>query len=229
MTIGLAIVGCGAIGRVRAVLARENPGVGWLGLCDIDEPTLKLLAKDTDADFATLDIAELLGARGDGGHRGHRRARARRPDPAGGRAGFPLFIEKPLATDPIESARVLAAIEAAGIDAVVGYTQRFRRRFLAVKQRLRDEQIGRVTSVVTRAFMNRMVPDATLRKVTDTTNLTPMVVSGTHSLDMSMWLLEGRRPPSRSTPAPSTASSARSAPRTARSASSRWTTERSSA
>ena len=70
----------------------------------------------------------------------------------------------------------------------------FRRRFLGVKQKLRDEQIGRVTSVVTRAFMNRMVPDATLRKVTDTTNLTPMVVSGTHSLDMSMWLLEGRTP-----------------------------------
>ncbi|MGW4801651.1 Gfo/Idh/MocA family protein, partial [Nonomuraea sp. NPDC004297] len=33
-----------------------------------------------------------------------------------------------------------------------------------------------------------------LRKVTDTTGLTPMVVSGTHSLDMSMWLLEGRTP-----------------------------------
>jgi myo-inositol 2-dehydrogenase / D-chiro-inositol 1-dehydrogenase len=193
--IGLAVIGCGAVGRIRAALARENPGVTWLGLCDIDQTTLELLAKDTDADFATPDIAELL----------------RQPqvtavivatderehvDPIlqAVAAGFPLFIEKPLATDPIESARVLAAIEAAGIDAVVGYTQRFRRRFLAVKQRLRDEQIGRVTSVVTRAFMNRMVPDATLRKVTDTTNLTPMVVSGTHSLDMSMWLLEGRTP-----------------------------------
>ena len=44
--------------------------------------------------------------------------------------GVPLFIEKPLATDPVDSARVLAAIEDAGIDAVVGYTQRFRRRFL---------------------------------------------------------------------------------------------------
>ena len=108
--------------------------------------------------------------------------------------GVPLFIEKPLATDPAESARVLAAITDAGVDAVVGYTQRFRRRFLAVKQRLRDGQIGEVTSVVTRALMNRMVPKATLAKVSDTTNLTPMVVSGTHSLDMSLWLLEGREP-----------------------------------
>jgi myo-inositol 2-dehydrogenase/D-chiro-inositol 1-dehydrogenase len=193
--IGLAVIGCGAVGRIRACLAREYPGVTWLGLCDIDEQTLDDLAKDTGADFRSTDIAELL----------------RQPevtavivatderehvDPImqAVAAGFPLFIEKPLATDPVESAMVLAAIQEAGIDAVVGYTQRFRRRFLAVKQRLRDQQIGEVTSVVTRAFMNRMVPDATLRKVSDTTNLTPMVVSGTHSLDMSMWLMEGRTP-----------------------------------
>ncbi|MFC4008509.1 Gfo/Idh/MocA family protein [Nonomuraea purpurea] len=193
--IGLAVVGCGTVGRIRAVLAREYPGVAWLGLCDIDPTTLKELAEDTRADFVTADAAELL----------------RRPEvsavivatdesrhvapimEAAGH-GHPLFIEKPLATDPVESAMVLAEIERNGVDAVVGYTQRFRRRFLAVKQRLRDGQIGRVTSVVTRAFMNRMVPDATLRKVSDTTNLTPMVVSGTHSLDMSMWLLEGRTP-----------------------------------
>ena len=158
--IGLAVVGCGAIGRIRAVLAREYPGVGWLGLCDMHEPTLKQLADDTRADFVTTDVAELLA-------RPEVTAviiatderRARRPDPAGGRARPRLFIEKPLATDPVESARVLEAIENAGVDAVMGYTQRFRRRFLTVKQRLRDGQIGEVTSVVTRAFMNRMVPD----------------------------------------------------------------------
>jgi predicted dehydrogenase len=76
----------------------------------------------------------------------------------------------------------------------MGYTQRFRRRFLTVKQRLRDGQIGDVTSVVTRAFMNRMVAEATLSKTDDRTNLTPMVVSGTHSLDISMWLMEGKSP-----------------------------------
>src|SRR5215212_10614772 len=43
---------------------------------------------------------------------------------------LPLLIEKPLATDLTESANVLAAIQKAGVDAVVGYTQRFRRRWL---------------------------------------------------------------------------------------------------
>jgi myo-inositol 2-dehydrogenase/D-chiro-inositol 1-dehydrogenase len=39
-----------------------------------------------------------------------------------------------------------------------------------------------------------MVPLATLAKTDDRSQLTPMVVSGTHSLDMSMWLLEGKEP-----------------------------------
>ena len=193
--IGLAVIGCGAIGRIRAVLAREHAGVTWLGLCDVHAPTMEQLARDTDADFMATDIAELLAqpqvtavivATEERQH----------VDPIMQAVshGHPLFIEKPLATDPVESATVLAAIEEAGIDAVIGYTQRFRRRFLGVKQRLRDRQIGEVTSVVTRAFMNRMVPEATLRKVADTTNLTPMVVSGTHSLDMCMWLMEGKTP-----------------------------------
>ena len=59
---------------------------------------------------------------------------------AGGRgeAKASLFIEKPLATDLIESRTVMNAIKSAKIDAVLGYTQRFRRRFLAVKQKLQD-------------------------------------------------------------------------------------------
>lgn len=193
--VGLAVIGCGTVGRIRAVLAREYPGIGWLGLCDIDEPTLKTLADDVRADFATTDLAELL-ARPEVGaiivatdEQVHVEPILRSVE-----VGVPMFIEKPLATDPVDSARVLKAIEDAGVDAVVGYTQRFRRRFQTVKQRLRDGQIGDVTTVVTRAFMNRMVPEATLRKVDDTTGLTPMVVSGTHSLDMCMWLMEGRKP-----------------------------------
>lgn len=193
--IGLAVIGCGTIGRIRAELARETRSVGWLGLCDIDEDTARRLAADTGADFVTTDLHELLDrpevtavivATAENEHV--------EPILAAVERGVPLFIEKPLATDPVESARVLEAITAAGVDAVIGYTQRFRRRFLTVKQRLRDGQIGEVTSVVTRAFMNRMVPIATLIKTDQRAALTPMVVSGTHSLDMCMWLMEPKTP-----------------------------------
>lgn len=193
--IGLAVIGCGTIGRIRAVLAREHPGITWLGLADVHEETANKLAEDTDADFVTTDTAALL-ARPEVTAVIVATDEREHVDPIlqSVSYGFPMFIEKPLATDPVDSAKVLAAIEANNVDAVVGYTNRFRRRFLGVKQRLRDGQIGDVTSVVTRAFMNRMVVYATLSKADDRTNLTPMVVSGTHSLDMSMWLMEGKKP-----------------------------------
>ena len=193
--IGLAIVGCGTIGRIRAELARAYPGVGWIGLCDLKSDIGQKLAEDVQADFYTNDYRELL----------------RRPevtatiiatdenfhfDPTilAAEMGHALFIQKPLATDAVQSAQILAAIENAGLDAVIGYTQRFRRRFLAVKERLVTGQIGDVHTVVTRAFMNRMVPIATVRRTQERATLTPMVVSGTHSLDMSLWLMEGKTP-----------------------------------
>lgn len=193
--IGLAVIGCGTIGRIRAELARETRAVSWLGLCDIDEAAARRLGADTRADFITTDLHKLLSrpevtavivATAENEHV--------KPIMAAVELSVPLFIEKPLASDPIESEEVLRAIEDHGVDAVMGYTQRFRRRFQTVKQRLRDGQIGEVTSVVTRAFMNRMVPVATLRKTDQRSMLTPMVVSGTHSLDLSMWLMEGKTP-----------------------------------
>ncbi len=193
--IGLAIVGCGTIGRIRALMARDYPGIGWIGLCDINSDLGNKLLDDCKADFFTKDYNELLKrtevdaviiATDENHHFG--------PTMAAIEANASLFIEKPLATDLIESRQVLDAINVARIDAVLGYTQRFRRRFLAVKQKLNDNNIGDVTSVVTRAFMNSMVPIATVRRTNERKNLTPMVVSGTHSLDMSLWLLEGKNP-----------------------------------
>lgn len=193
--IGLAIIGCGTIGRIRAEFARDYPGVEWLGLCDINEKVGKKLADETNADFFTTDYKELLArpevtasiiATEENEHVG--------PILASVDGGHDMFIEKPLATNAADSARVLKAIEDAGLDAVIGYTQRFRRRFLVAKEKIRTGQLGDVTTVVTRAFMNRLVPITTVEKTEYRGILTPMVVSGTHSLDVCMWLMEGKTP-----------------------------------
>jgi predicted dehydrogenase len=89
---------------------------------------------------------------------------------------------------------VLRAVQDAGVDAVVGYTQRFRRRFLITKEKIRTGQLGVVTSVTTRAFLNRMSAIAALQLDPEPSRLTPMVSSGTHSLDLALWFLEGKSP-----------------------------------
>ena len=53
--------------------------------------------------------------------------------------------------------RVLKIIKEAKVDAVVGYTQRFRRKWLAGKEKVRSGALGDVTLVTSRAFMNRLV------------------------------------------------------------------------
>jgi predicted dehydrogenase len=188
--LGLAVVGCGVVGRMRATLAKDFPGIGWIGLSDVNEAVGHKLRDDIQADFFTNDFRELIArpevdaviiATSTWAHV--------EPTLAAVEQGHMLFIEKPLATDAAQSAEVLAAIEAAGVDAVVGYTQRFRRRFLVVKERVQSGQIGDFNCAVVRAFMNRMAPTGEVRLTQDRRHLTPMVVSGTHSLDMAFWLM----------------------------------------
>jgi myo-inositol 2-dehydrogenase / D-chiro-inositol 1-dehydrogenase len=193
--IGLAIVGAGRVGLFRGEVAARHPMVDFIGLADLKEERLELVQKKTRADFATTDFNELL----------------RRPEItaaiistdehlhvepilAACERGISLLIEKPLATELHQSEKVLNAIQKAKIDAVVGYTQRFRRRWLAAKEKVRTGSLGDVTLVSSRAFMNRLVALDNYKRTSDPSKISPMVISGTHALDIVMWMMEGKRP-----------------------------------
>jgi predicted dehydrogenase len=108
--------------------------------------------------------------------------------------GLSLLIEKPLATELADSQRVLDRITKAKVDAVVGYTQRFRRRWLAAKEKVRTGSLGDVTMVTSRAFMNRLVALDNYKRTSDPSKISPMVISGTHALDIVMWMMEAKKP-----------------------------------
>ena len=191
--LGLAIIGAGRVGLFRGEVAARHAAVEWIGVADVKPHRAKLVGDKCSADFVTTEYHELL----------------KRPEVnaviiatdehlhvapimAAIERGLPMLIEKPLATDLADSARVLAAIEAAKIDAVVGYTQRFRRRWLAAKEKVRSNALGDVTLVTSRAFMNRLVAIDNYKRTDDPSTISPMVISGTHALDICMWCLEGK-------------------------------------
>ena len=104
----------------------------WIGLCDLNKDLGNKLAKDIKADYFTTDMSELL----------------RRPEVNAAMIltdenchteptllaiehNHKIFVEKPLATDMSESLSIINALKENKVDACVGYTQRFRRRFLA--------------------------------------------------------------------------------------------------
>jgi predicted dehydrogenase len=193
--IGLAIVGAGRVGLFRGEVAMRHPQVGWIGIAETKPDRAKLVADKVGADFVTADYRELV----------------RRPEVnavivstdehlhvapilEAVERGHPMLIEKPLATDLADSARVLKAIERSGVDAVVGYTQRFRRRWLAAKEKVRSGALGDVTLVTSRAFMNRLVAIDNYRRTDRPETISPMVISGTHALDIVMWMMEAKTP-----------------------------------
>jgi myo-inositol 2-dehydrogenase/D-chiro-inositol 1-dehydrogenase len=193
--IGLAIIGAGRIGLIRAEIAAKHPNVGWIGLAEIRADRGNEVAERIRADFCTTDYRELL-ARPEITAAVIATDEHLHVDPilAAVERGLPLLIEKPLATELAASERVLRAIQKSGVDAVVGYTQRFRRRWLTAKEKVRTGQLGDVTLVTSRAFMNRLVALDNYQRTNDPTRISPMVISGTHALDIVMWMMEAKRP-----------------------------------
>jgi myo-inositol 2-dehydrogenase / D-chiro-inositol 1-dehydrogenase len=193
--IGLAIIGAGRVGLFRGEVAARHPQVDFIGVADLKPERAKLVGDKCRADFVTVDYRELL----------------KRPEVtaaiistdehlhvepilAAVERKLSLMIEKPLATELADSARVLREIEKAKVDAVVGYTQRFRRRWLAAKEKVRTGALGEVTLVTSRAFMNRLVALDNYKRTNDPSTISPMVISGTHALDIVMWMMEAKRP-----------------------------------
>ncbi len=193
--IGLAIVGAGRVGLFRGEVAARHPMVDFIGIADLRKDRLKIVGEKTKADFVTTDFGELL-------QRQEVTAVIVSTDEhlhvepilAAVDRKLSLLIEKPLATELSDSERVLKKIKQSGVDAVVGYTQRFRRRWLVAKEKVRTGQLGDVTLVASRAFMNRLVALDNYKRTRSPETISPMVISGTHALDIVMWMMEAKRP-----------------------------------
>ena len=109
--------------------------------------------------------------------------------------GHKILVEKPLATSVVESAKIVEAAEAAGAELLVGYTQRFRRRWLTAREHVQSGVLGEITSATTRALLNRQVGITRLSKNEDRSALTPMVISGTHALDVMLFVMGPEKQP----------------------------------
>jgi predicted dehydrogenase len=176
-------------------VAARHPAVEWIGIAELNHNRGGDVGARIGADFVTTSHRELLArpevtaaiiATDEHLHV--------EPVMAAVERGVPMLIEKPLATDLAQSARVLKAITDAKLDAVVGYTQRFRRKWLGAKEKVRTGALGDVTLVSSRAFMNRLVAIDNYKRTNDPATISPMVISGTHALDIVMWYMEQKAP-----------------------------------
>jgi myo-inositol 2-dehydrogenase/D-chiro-inositol 1-dehydrogenase len=190
--LGVAVIGCGVIGGHRARVAAGHPAVQSLVLCDLVPEKARALAEacgtevwltDSRAAVDRPDVDAVFVSSGEGDHFG--------PTMEAIRAGKHVLVEKPFVLDLDEGARLVAAAEAAGVDLFVGYTQRFRRRYLGAMEQARAGRLGELTSVFGKIYVTRAVAEAVMRRATRTS---PSLNTLTYVADLVLWFLEPRRP-----------------------------------
>ncbi|MPZ88943.1 MAG: hypothetical protein GEU81_12895 [Nitriliruptorales bacterium] len=190
--IGVAVIGSGTIGRLRAQIAHRHPSVGYLAVCDLDEARARSLAAECEADAWSTDAADLVGrdeidavivATTEDAHF--------EPGLAAIHAGRAALVEKPFTILPEEGEKLIVEAAARRVPLYTGFTQRFRRRFMAIKEHVAAGYVGHVTSAKATIYLTQAVAEAVISRAHATT---PSINTLTYSIDLLLWYLEGRRP-----------------------------------
>lgn len=190
--VGVAVVGAGSIGTLRAQIAHRHPAVRFLAVCDIVEDKAKALAEACGADAWSRDAAEVIErdevdcvivASTEDSHY--------EPAMVAIQAGKHLLIEKPFTILPSEGEKLLAAAEEYGVYVYTGFTQRFRRRYLAIKEHINQGYIGDVTSAKATIYLTQAVARSVISRAGTTT---PSINTMTYLFDLLIWYLEGKKP-----------------------------------
>jgi predicted dehydrogenase len=147
MTLKVAVIGVGAMGRNHVRVYSEMPGVELVGVADADAQAAEIASRRYGG-RAYTDYVQMLDEQ--------------KPDavtiavPTVDHLGVAhqviqrkihLLIEKPIAFSVDEGQQIIAAVEQAGVQLMVGHIERFNPAVIALKKHLADGELGRVFQI----------------------------------------------------------------------------------
>jgi len=190
--VGIAVIGAGSIGTLRAQIAHRHPCVDFLAVCDVIGEKAQALAGACGADAWSTDAAELI-ARPEVDAVVVASTEDAHFDPAMGSilARKPVLVEKPLTILPDEAEKLLAASDEYSVALYTGFTQRFRRRYLAIKEHVLRGHVGQVTSAKATIYLTEAVARSVISRAGTTT---PSINTMTYLFDLLFWYLDGPLP-----------------------------------
>jgi myo-inositol 2-dehydrogenase/D-chiro-inositol 1-dehydrogenase len=192
--VGVAVIGCGSIGSLRAQIAHRHPSVDYLAVCDVVEERARRLADACEADAWASDATELVTSdRVDAVVVASTEDSHYIPAMAALQAGKTLLVEKPFTILPDEGQKLLLGAEEYGVRIYTGFTQRFRRRYLAIKEHILNGYIGDVTSAKATIYLAESVARAVISRAPTTT---PSINTMTYLFDLLNWYVDGPLPSS---------------------------------
>ena len=190
--IGVAIVGTGWCGGIRAQACAANPWVEGLYLAEIRPERLAEVARATGARKAVADYRDLLAM--EEIHAVYISATPETTHFPMARdwlaAGKHVFLEKPIALELAEADELIALAREQGLKFTIGYSQRFNPKFAFVRKCIRDGTIGRPVS----ALVSRHITRSLGKKISGRVRLSPAAMESTHDLDFLFWCLEPAKP-----------------------------------
>ena len=190
--IGVAIVGTGWCGGIRAQACAASPLVRDLYLAEIRPERLAEVAKATSARKAVADYRELLAI--DAIDAVYVSATPETTHFPMARdflaAGKHVFLEKPIALELSEADELIALAREKSLKFTIGYSQRFNPKFAFVRKSIRDGTIGRPVS----ALVSRHITRSLGKKISGRIKLSPAAMESTHDLDFLFWCLEPAKP-----------------------------------
>ena len=190
--IGIAVVGSGRIGTLRARLAAKHPAVRFLAVSDRDPARARVLAEAAGADFHSGSNEEVIA---------HPRVTAvivstpeQQHTPPVLHAlelGKPVLVEKPIGFSLRDADKILDTLRATKGELRVGYSRRYKECFLRAKEQMRHGRLGKVVGGMARVYNSRAQAFAILKR---DPHATPVLDVLTYYVDLMCWFLEGNRP-----------------------------------
>ena len=190
--LGIAVVGAGRIGTLRARLAAKHPSVRFLAIADADPKRAQALAEQTGAAYHCGNNDEVISrpevdavfvSTPEGAHA-----------PAVRKAlelGKPVLVEKPIALSLADADDILATLKQTGGTLRIGYSRRFKECFLRTKEQMTHGRLGKVVGGLARVYNSRAQAFAILER---DPHATPVLDVLTYYVDLMCWFLEGNRP-----------------------------------
>ena len=101
-----------------------------------------------------------------------------------------MLVEKPIALNLADGDRIIRAAEKAGVSVHVGYSRRYKERYLIAKEQIEQGRVGRIVGAAARVFNLRSQATAILKRNPDAT---PVVDALTYYVDLINWFVDGNQ------------------------------------
>jgi len=190
--IGVAVIGTGWCGGIRAETLAKHPLVKSLHLAEIKPERLDELKRKLNPTSAIGDYKQVLANREveavyisatpESTHYPIARDALA--------AGKHVFLEKPIAMTLAEADELIATARTKNLKFTIGYSQRFNPKYAYVRRCIRDGTIGRPVT----ALVSRHITRGLGKKISGRIKLSPAAMESTHDLDFVLWCLEPAKP-----------------------------------